>query len=105
MARIARTVEESPDYQKKMQQDVPENTNPTIGQTMAEMTYLTAKNTKASAILVPTLSGHTATMISTFRPVQSIIAVTPQKEVQRRLLLNWGIIPLCMQKLQMTVKR
>ena len=99
MARIARTVEESSDYQKKMQQDVPENTNPTIGQTMAEMTYLTAKNTKASAILVPTLSGHTATMISTFRPVQSIIAVTPQKEVQRRLLLNWGIIPLCMPKI------
>ena len=99
MARIARTVEESPDYQKKMQQDVPENTNPTIGQTMAEMTYLTAKNTKASAILVPTLSGHTATMISTFRPVQSIIAVTPKKEVQRRLLLNWGIIPLCMPKI------
>lgn len=99
MARIARTVEESPEYQKKMQQDVPENTNPTIGQTMAEMTYLTAKNTKASAILVPTLSGHTATMISTFRPVQSIIAVTPKKEVQRRLLLNWGIIPLCMPKI------
>ena len=99
MARIARTVEESPAYQKKMQQDVPENTNPTIGQTMAEMTYLTAKNTKASAILVPTLSGHTATMISTFRPVQAIIAVTPKKEVQRRLLLNWGIIPLCMPKI------
>lgn len=99
MARIARTVEESPDYQKKMQQDVPENPNPTIGQTMAEMTYMTAKNTKASAILVPTLSGHTATMISTFRPIQSIIAVTPKEDVQRKLLLNWGIIPLCMPKI------
>lgn len=99
MARIARTVEDSKDYQKKMQQDVPENPAPTIGQTMAEMTYLTAKNTKAGAILVPTLSGHTATMISTFRPIQSIIAVTPNKDVQRKLLLNWGIIPLCMPKI------
>ena len=99
MARIAHTVEDSEDYQRKMQQDVPEITNPTIGQTMAEMTYMTAKQTKATAILVPTLSGHTATMISTFRPIQSIIAVTPDKAVQRRLLLNWGIIPLCMPKI------
>lgn len=99
MARIARTVEESEDYQKKMQQDVPEIQTPTIGQTMAEMTYLTAKSTKANAILVPTLSGHTATMISSFRPVQSIIAVTPDHSVQRKLLLNWGIIPLCMPKI------
>ena len=99
MARIAHTVEDSEDYQRKMQQDVPEIINPTIGQTMAEMTYMTAKQTKATAILVPTLSGHTATMISTFRPIQSIIAVTPDKAVQRRLLLNWGIIPLCMPKI------
>lgn len=99
MARIARTVEESNEYKKKMQQDVPENPAPTIGQTMAEMTYLTAKSTKACAILVPTLSGHTATMISAFRPIQPIIAVTPDKSVQRKLLLNWGIHPLCMPKI------
>ena len=99
MARIARTVEESNEYKKKMQQDVPENPTPTIGQTMAEMTYLTAKSTKACAILVPTLSGHTATMISAFRPIQPIIAVTPDKSVQRKLLLNWGIHPLCMPKI------
>ncbi len=99
MARIARTVEESEDYQRKMQQDVPENPTPTVGQTMAQMTYLTAKSTKACAILVPTLSGHTATMISTFRPIQSIIAVTPDESVQRKLLLNWGIHPLCMPKI------
>ena len=99
MARIARTVEESEDYRKKMQQDLPENLAKTVGQTMAEMTYLTAKNIKAGAILVPTLSGHTATMISSFRPEQSIIAVTPDKAVQRKLLLNWGITPLCMPKI------
>ncbi len=96
MARIARTVEESEEYQTKMQLDVPKNETPTVGQTMAEMTYMTAKSIKASAILVPTLSGHTAAMISTFRPTQSIIAVTPKEDMQRKLLLNWGIIPLCM---------
>lgn len=99
MTRIAHTVEESEDYRKKMQQDLSENLTQTVGQTMAEMTYLTAKNIKARAILVPTLSGHTATMISSFRPDQSIIAVTPDKSIQRKLLLNWGITPLCMPKI------
>lgn len=99
MARIARTVEESDEYKHKMQLDAPENSNPTIGETITEMAYLTAKNTKACGILVPTLSGHTATMISSFRPIQPIIAVTPDKSVQRKLLLNWGIYPLCMPKI------
>ncbi len=99
MARIARTVEESSEYHEKMLDAAPQLINPTIGQAMAQMAYLAAESTKSTAILVPTLSGHTATMISTFRPVHSIIAVTPNEDVQRKLLLNWGIIPLCMPKI------
>lgn len=99
MARIARTVEESAEYHEKMLDASPQLINPTIGQAMAQMAYLAAESTKSTAILVPTLSGHTATMISTFRPVHSIIAVTPNEDVQRKLLLNWGIIPLCMPKI------
>lgn len=98
MARIAGTVESSEDYQKKMQQFAPKYDATTIGQNMAQMAYLTAQNINASAILVPTLSGHTATMISTFRPNQLIVAVTPNERVQRQLLLNWGIIPLYIKK-------
>lgn len=99
MARIARTVEESTEYHEKMLDASPQLINPTIGQAMAQMAYLAAESTKSTAILVPTLSGHTATMISTFRPVHAIIAVTPNEDVQRKLLLNWGIIPLCMPKI------
>lgn len=99
MARIARTVEESAEYHEKMLDASPQLINPTIGQAMAQIAYLAAESTKSTAILVPTLSGHTATMISTFRPVHSIIAVTPNEDVQRKLLLNWGIIPLCMPKI------
>lgn len=99
MARIAKTVEESAEYHEKMLDAAPQLINPTIGQAMAQMAYLSAESTKSTAILVPTLSGHTATMISTFRPVHAIIAVTPKEDVQRKLLLNWGIIPLCMPKI------
>ncbi len=99
MARIARTVEESPEYQDKMLNAAQKIPNPTIGQSMARMAYLSAESINSQAILVPTLSGHTATMISTFRPKELIIAVTPKEDVQRKLLIHWGIIPLYIPKI------
>lgn len=98
MARIAGTVENSEEYQKKMHDFAPSYDATTIGQNMAQIAFLTAQNIQASAILVPTLSGHTAEMISKFRPNQLIVAVTPNKDVQRKLLLNWGIFPLYIKK-------
>lgn len=33
-------------------------------------------------------------MLSKYRPIQNIIAVTTTEQVQRRLLLHWGVVPL-----------
>lgn len=100
MAKIAKTVEDSKDYCKRIKEMIPEQEGLiSMGKVMAKMAYMTADQIKAMAILVPTLSGHTARMISTFRPEQSIIAVTPKASVQRQLLLNWGVIPLLVQKI------
>jgi pyruvate kinase len=95
MARIAQTVEDSEDYCRRIKTTVPEqDSNVTVGRIMARMAYETADRTKAMVIIVPTMSGHTARMISTFRPEQAILAVTPDPQVQRQLLLNWGVFPL-----------
>lgn len=100
MARIAKTVEDSKEYCKRIKQMIPEQEGLiSMGKVMAKMAYMTADQIKAMVILVPTLSGHTAKMISTFRPEQSIIAVTPKASVQRQLLLNWGVIPLLVSKI------
>lgn len=48
----------------------------------------------ASAILTATASGHTARMISKYRPKASIIAVTPHTKVLRKMALVWGVQPL-----------
>jgi|WetSurMetagenome_2_1015567.scaffolds.fasta_scaffold115674_1 pyruvate kinase len=94
MARIAVTVEDSEEYCNRIKTEVPQPSGePTIGRIMARMAYLTADQTKAMLIVVPTLSGNTARMISTFRPEQSILAVTTNPQVQRQLLLNWGVVP------------
>ncbi|WP_010532410.1 pyruvate kinase [Lentibacillus jeotgali] len=51
----------------------------------------TAVNLSVSAIITPTESGHTARMISKYRPEAPIIAVTFNEHVNRQLSLIWGV--------------
>ncbi|MBE4908249.1 pyruvate kinase [Bacillus luteolus] len=60
-----------------------------IGQSVAH----TALNLDVSAIITPTESGHTAKMISKYRPKAPIIAVTTSPSASRRLALAWGVYP------------
>jgi pyruvate kinase len=53
-----------------------------------------AQDLRAAALITPTVSGYTARVMSRYRPRASIIAVTPNPKVQRRLMLHWGVIPL-----------
>lgn len=96
MARIAVTVEDSAEFCEKMKNEsllcsVPEGD---IGQFMARNAYTTARDSRAMAIITPTRSGHTAQMISKYRPEQTVVAVTPDPVVARQLLLYWGVSPL-----------
>ena len=103
MARIAITVEDSTEYCEKMRLSAEETVSfilenhgklQHLGYIMARMAYMTATDVLSLAIISPTLHGNTPRMISSFRPEQSIVAITPDSQVQRQLLLNWGVIPL-----------
>ena len=96
MAKIAVTVEDSPEFCRKMHNDALSWTEPEgdIGQFMARNAYTTASDARAMAIITPTRSGHTAQMISKYRPEQSVVAVTPDPVVARQMLLHWGVTPL-----------
>ncbi|MFE8696988.1 pyruvate kinase [Cytobacillus sp. FJAT-53684] len=65
------------------------NMTDAIGQSVAH----TALNLDVHAIITPTESGHTARMISKYRPKAPIIAVTSNDYVSRRLALAWGVYP------------
>ena len=54
---------------------------------------LTAKDLNATAILAATNSGHTAQMISRFRPACPVAALTMHEKVRRQLAICWGVIP------------
>ncbi|OXS80612.1 pyruvate kinase [Domibacillus enclensis] len=61
-----------------------------IGQSVAK----TAEALEVKAIIAPTSSGHTARMISRYRPKASIYAVTDSERITRSLSLVWGVFPL-----------
>lgn len=65
-----------------------------IAEAVSHAACETAYDLDAAAIITPTASGHTARMVSRYRPSMPIIAVTPSPMVQRRLTLYWGVYPL-----------
>ncbi|MBI4332080.1 MAG: pyruvate kinase [Chloroflexi bacterium] len=54
----------------------------------------TALQLKAAAIVAFTQSGSTARRVSRYRPKAPVLALTPDENVLRRLLLYWGVHPV-----------
>jgi len=65
----------------------------TIGQAISHACCTTAMDLSADAILAATTSGHTARIISRFRPACPIIALTTSEKCRRQLAVSWGIQP------------
>ncbi|HLQ97210.1 MAG TPA: pyruvate kinase [Candidatus Dormibacteraeota bacterium] len=63
----------------------------TITDAISQSVTHTAMNLGASAIITATGSGHTARMISKYRPKAPIVAVTFTESVSRQLALVWGV--------------
>ncbi|WP_062355160.1 pyruvate kinase [Bacillus kwashiorkori] len=53
----------------------------------------TAINLDIDAVITPTESGHTARMVSKYRPKAPIVAVTCHKKTMKHLSLVWGVYP------------
>jgi len=52
-----------------------------------------ARDTGAKAILVASISGDTARMVSRHRPELPIIVTAESEKVRRQLALSWGVVP------------
>ncbi len=92
MAQIARRTEETIDYNKALKNKVNQAVNVTDAVSYATCT--TAMDLKAKAILTSTSSGHTARMVSKFRPDCTIVATTNDERIRRQLSLTWGVLPI-----------
>ncbi|MEG1584862.1 MAG: pyruvate kinase alpha/beta domain-containing protein, partial [Anaerovorax sp.] len=68
--------------------------NKSITNAIGYATCTSAYGFKARAILTPTSSGHTATVVAKFRPKAPILAFTMTERIARSLSLVWGTYPL-----------
>ncbi|TCN24455.1 pyruvate kinase [Mesobacillus foraminis] len=92
MHNIASRAEEALDHKELLSirsKDTEHTITDAIGQSVAH----TALNLEVNAIITPTESGHTARMISKYRPKAPIVAVTSNDHILRRLALVWGVYP------------
>ena len=89
MASIAKRIEETLDYDNILRNKGLNSTN--VTNAISYATCTTAKSLNASAIITSTSSGHTARMVSKFKPNTPIIAATPNERTSRQLSLSWGV--------------
>ncbi|QSX07818.1 pyruvate kinase [Alkalibacter rhizosphaerae] len=90
MNRIAAKTEESEAFLLKMARHRFTG-EVSVTNVISHSTCSTAEQLHASAIVTATSSGHTARMVSKFRPSAPIIAITDDGRVQRKLSLVWGV--------------
>src|SRR5207253_1737412 len=67
---------------------------------IAQVATRAARESGASLIVVFTLSGTTARLLSHYRPEVPIVAFSPNQEVRRRLSLLWGVVTRVFEPIQ-----
>lgn len=90
MARIVKKAERGIDYNRRFAHEEFQIYN--VVDAISHATCGMAIDVEAKAIVVCTLSGMTARMISRFRPQASILALTTSEKNRRKLALSWGAL-------------
>ena len=91
MDRIAKAVEPSLGYRHQ----IPEATeDPTIGNAMSNAACDLAEALGASALLVPTFTGRTASAVARLRPTRPIVGLTHQRWSVQQMAIEWGVTPI-----------
>lgn len=92
---IAMEVESSQEYIERSKQYFFFHKSSTdIADAITKAAYVVATDVEASAIVAPSLRGNSPRLLSKYRPMQPIIAVTTSDIVYRQLLIHWGIYPI-----------
>jgi pyruvate kinase len=91
MDLIAREVEPSLSYRHQL----PEVTDaPSVGNAMSNAACDLAEALRAAAIIVPTFSGRTASMVARLRPRRPIVALSHHQYALQQMAVEWGVTPL-----------
>jgi len=93
MSRIAEKAESALNYRELfLKQSTVQET--TITEAISQAVAISALDLNAKAIISSTETGHTARVVSKYRPEAPIVAVTTEDRTMRRLTLTWGVTPV-----------
>ncbi|HYZ17999.1 MAG TPA: pyruvate kinase [Gaiellaceae bacterium] len=95
MDRIARAVEPSIGYRHQPPQAEDE---PTVGQAMSNAACDLAEALGATALVIPTFTGRTASAVARLRPHKPILALTHHAPSLQQMALEWGVTPLAIRE-------
>jgi pyruvate kinase len=90
MDRIARAVEPSLGYRHQMPGA---ETQPSVSEATSNAACDLAEAIGAKALLVPTFSGRTASVVARLRPHRMIIGLTHNRYAAQQMALEWGVEP------------
>lgn len=97
MVRIAVRTESDINYVKRFQEREG-NRAPDVTNAISHSAVTSAHDLGAAAIIAVTKSGHTARMISKYRPSCPIICCAMDETIRRQLNMSWGVTPLIMEE-------
>jgi pyruvate kinase len=101
MAAVARTTEPELPYERWSDTRVRrDERDPAY--TVAHSACVAARELSLDALVVPTLSGRSARLVSAHRPQVPILALSPGRETVRRCGLMWGVKAASMRRHEVT---
>ncbi|MCD8041357.1 MAG: pyruvate kinase [Clostridia bacterium] len=92
MARIAAQAELNTNYISYIDPD--DYHIQTLSEALSHSACTLATDIGAKLIVACTRTGHTAKLVSRFRPMIDIIGMTTDERAYRKLALSWGVIPV-----------
>jgi pyruvate kinase len=101
MAAVALQAEKICPYERWVEERVRRDTRDP-GYTIAHNAVTAARDLQLDALIVPTLSGRSARLVSAHRPTVPIYALSPGRETVRRCNLMWGVRAASMRRHEVT---
>ncbi len=94
MEKVIEDTEKDINYKERFYSEDFANIKNNTLNVIGKASVVTSFEMNAKAIVMPTRSGRTARMVSSFRPRSPIIAITMSPTIQRQLNMSWNIKPM-----------
>ncbi|MDO4438344.1 MAG: pyruvate kinase [Eubacteriales bacterium] len=94
MAKVVEDTEKFIDYDAYRGRKVSNMHFSRVSEAVSHATISTAMRLNAGAVIAPTLTGITARMLSKWRPVMPVYALSPSMSTVRKSMILWGVTPI-----------